>query len=591
MTQSLSKKIKAFYCHLCRNEKPKLRIKYKSKYQDLSKHLTKDKAHQLSQSNEDESFIKFYKETQARLKKETELLKKSTAQSSQHAHAKPAKSQTTEEHQEKIEKKEIKIEHKQPVTSSIEVKNECKYYGRTNVSGEDIENFMSAITKLNDTSNLVAQNYSDIVPKTDHDYTNRQETESNLNTDTGDEYQDETNSEGASDSESEREENTDSDYEDSDDSDRPHKPKKATKLKKTIPKPPKIVKKSKNLKPSNKIMKQNLGLNFNLGMSTRPRRLTEEVVKESKTVRHEEPGQCIGPECVNQSMVNSKYCSHECGMKLAKNRLVVFLKDRFDQFNQTDCLSDKLNMTELERINSQISLMRKKLVELEQKHADLDKIIERAKYAKINPNVEHDREKSMDSNETEIYCVSCGIQCSEKHALKHMEKCFNKIESQAFFASFYKSHIDGQSMFCDYYNPQTKMYCKRLKVMCPEHEKEKKVNDDEVCGYPLPKSSNILEDSEDHICLAPKRSCSIHFRWEKLRRACIDLEKLRTWLKLEELSEQKRTNETALNQRKDFFSILLHQTVLHEQKNVSNETQDNETEHVNRSLIDTPVKA
>lgn len=33
----------------------------------------------------------------------------------------------------------------------------------------------------------------------------------------------------------------------------------------------------------------------------------------------------------------------------------------------------------------------------------------------------------MDSNETEIYCVSCGQVCSEKHALKHMEKCFNKV--------------------------------------------------------------------------------------------------------------------------------------------------------------------
>jgi hypothetical protein len=56
-----------------------------------------------------------------------------------------------------------------------------------------------------------------------------------------------------------------------------------------------------------------------------------------------------------------------------------------------------------------------------------------------------------------------------------MERCFIKYESQAFFGSFFKSHPEGQSLFCDYYNPQTKMYCKRLKSMCPEHEKEKKV--------------------------------------------------------------------------------------------------------------------
>jgi COMPASS component SPP1 len=81
----------------------------------------------------------------------------------------------------------------------------------------------------------------------------------------------------------------------------------------------------------------------------------------------------------------------------------------------------------------------------------------------------------MDTNEAEIYCVTCGVLCSEKYALKHMEKCYNKVESQAFFGSFYKTHIEGQSIFCDYYNSKTKMYCKRLKTMCPEHEKEKKV--------------------------------------------------------------------------------------------------------------------
>ena len=31
-------------------------------------------------------------------------------------------------------------------------------------------------------------------------------------------------------------------------------------------------------------------------------------------------------------------------------------------------------------------------------------------------------------------------------------------------------------MFCDYYNAQQKVYCKRLKVLCPEHTKEPKVS-------------------------------------------------------------------------------------------------------------------
>lgn len=55
-----------------------------------------------------------------------------------------------------------------------------------------------------------------------------------------------------------------------------------------------------------------------------------------------------------------------------------------------------------------------------------------------------------------------------------------------------------------------------------------KINENEVCGCPLPNPQNLLLDSESEICLAPKRSCSVHFKWEKLKRAQIDLEKLRT---------------------------------------------------------------
>lgn len=62
MTQSLSKKIKAFYCHLCRSDKPSLKIKYKSKYNDFSKNLNKQRAQELSST--DSTFLKFYKETQ-----------------------------------------------------------------------------------------------------------------------------------------------------------------------------------------------------------------------------------------------------------------------------------------------------------------------------------------------------------------------------------------------------------------------------------------------------------------------------------------------------------------------------------------------
>ena len=50
-----------------------------------------------------------------------------------------------------------------------------------------------------------------------------------------------------------------------------------------------------------------------------------------------------------------------------------------------------------------------------------------------------------------------------------------QFESQTSFGSQYKTRIEGDSMFCDFYNAQQRTYCKRLKVLCPEHLKEPKV--------------------------------------------------------------------------------------------------------------------
>ena len=46
-----------------------------------------------------------------------------------------------------------------------------------------------------------------------------------------------------------------------------------------------------------------------------------------------------------------------------------------------------------------------------------------------------------------------------------------------------KTRIDGNNMFCDFYNPVNQTYCKRLRVLCPEHYKDPKVSDDQVRIY------------------------------------------------------------------------------------------------------------
>ena len=104
-----------------------------------------------------------------------------------------------------------------------------------------------------------------------------------------------------------------------------------------------------------------------------------------------EPTQCLGPDCTLEAMKESKYCSEECGLNLAKNRLIHFLKSRLEQYNETTSFSKILNESELERINSEIESLRVKLKNLEKKHLELDNIINRAKHELINPFIEVSR--------------------------------------------------------------------------------------------------------------------------------------------------------------------------------------------------------
>lgn len=134
-------------------------------------------------------------------------------------------------------------------------------------------------------------------------------------------------------------------------------------------------------------------------------------------------------------------------------------------------------------------------------------------------------------------CVSCGKDVPSKTAIRHMESCFNKFEAQTSYGSMHPTQIEGYQMVCDFYNPDTRTYCKRLRAICPEHTKDKVVGDTDLCGAPLVK--NLFKQTGD-ICKVLKKDCSAHYCWEKLRRAELDLDRVRQWVKLDELMDQER---------------------------------------------------
>ncbi|KAJ8046741.1 CXXC-type zinc finger protein 1 [Holothuria leucospilota] len=268
--------------------------------------------------------------------------------------------------------------------------------------------------------------------------------------------------------------------------------------------------------------------------------------------------QCYGPGCTTPQRPGSKYCSDECGMKLATNRLFEFLPQRIQQWQSSPCIAEENNKIQLDRTRQEMAGARVKIAELDNKIVELNKLIERCKKVSIDTKL-NDTDDSEEP-ELSIHCVTCGHQVNPVKAMAHMNRCFRKYESQTSFGSAFKTRIVGESMFCDFFNSQQSTYCKRLKVLCPEHTKEPRISDSEVCGCPL--VTGVFADSGE-FCRMPKRKCNKHHKWEQLRRAEIDLERVRWWLKLDELLEQERTIRSAMSGRAGVLSLMLHQTIDH----------------------------
>ncbi|CAB4019848.1 CXXC-type zinc finger 1-like [Paramuricea clavata] len=267
------------------------------------------------------------------------------------------------------------------------------------------------------------------------------------------------------------------------------------------------------------------------------------------------PRQCYGPQCQKRARPNSKYCSHECGIQVAVRRIQEILPGRVKEWNETSCVANTRAEEKLERLKKIQENTRTRLMELDQQSKELDEILERASH--LTADTEEDTESEQDTDiDLNIHCVTCGIALMPKVALRHMEKCYMKNESFTSFGSNFKS---VGNLFCDFYNSQQKTYCKRLRVLCPEHTKEPKVSPHEVCGCPL--SNDQLEETKD-LCCVSKRNCVRHYCWEKLRRAQIDGERVRQWLKLEEAYEQEKHTRLALTQRGGVLSLLLHRTIV-----------------------------
>jgi COMPASS component SPP1 len=124
----------------------------------------------------------------------------------------------------------------------------------------------------------------------------------------------------------------------------------------------------------------------------------------------------------------SKYCSDTCGIKLATARIYQVLPQRIQEWSLSPSTAEEQNKKMLDGIRAKQAIVKATLSELDKRHAELDLLVERAKRCVVDPHYSENSDVAED--ETSMYCITCGHEIHSKYAIRHMEKCFNKYESQ-----------------------------------------------------------------------------------------------------------------------------------------------------------------
>ena len=114
----------------------------------------------------------------------------------------------------------------------------------------------------------------------------------------------------------------------------------------------------------------------------------------------------------------------------------------------------------MESIRAKQEAVKPTLEQLNNDFRSLEELIARGKRCSIEEKRDSDDEDD-DVESATVHCVTCGSDVQSRTAIRHMERCYNKIESQTSFASRFKTQIDDERMFCDFYNSKEGTYCKR----------------------------------------------------------------------------------------------------------------------------------
>lgn len=128
-------------------------------------------------------------------------------------------------------------------------------------------------------------------------------------------------------------------------------------------------------------------------------------------------------------------------MNMATACIFRELPQRLQKWNLSECVAEQNNKLRLEANRSKQALVQATIAELDQRQKELDMLVKRTKDFELDPKAL----ESTEEDEISMYYVTCGHEIHSRTAIRHMEKCFSKYESQASFGSIFKTRLKQRS--------------------------------------------------------------------------------------------------------------------------------------------------
>ncbi|KAK6033993.1 hypothetical protein COOONC_28504, partial [Cooperia oncophora] len=147
--------------------------------------------------------------------------------------------------------------------------------------------------------------------------------------------------------------------------------------------------------------------------------------------QHFQPGprQCIETECTKVARDGSKYCSDECGVKLAKLRLLTLLPKKVEDYYREQPQCELRALEELRAIDQKIGKIQ---VQTETMLGYVRAIQRYVSAMKSTTSVSYDETGDVDFMAS---CIVCGMETNGRQLPKHVERCFVRSEKQTSFGT------------------------------------------------------------------------------------------------------------------------------------------------------------